>query len=97
MPYLTVIAELTAKPGRENELRELLTSVVGAVREEQGCIQYDLHVSTTDPASFVFYENWEDAAALKAHSGAAHMRAMGAKAGELLNGPARISTFTRIA
>jgi quinol monooxygenase YgiN len=95
--YLTVIAELSAKPGSEEELRSLLLSVIDDVRAEAGCIQYDLHVSTTDPASFVFYENWKDADALKSHAGAPHMKAFGARAGELLAGPARILTYTRIA
>ncbi len=96
-PHLTVVAELTAKPGREDELRNLLLSVIGPVREEEGCIQYDLHVSTTDPASFVFYENWKDLDALKSHGRSPHMKAFGAKAAELLAAPARILTYTRIA
>ena len=95
-PYLSVVAELTAKPGHEDELRSLLLSVIPTVREEEGCIQYDLHVSTADPASFVFYENWKDADALKSHGRSAHMRAFGAKAAALLSGPARILTYTRI-
>ncbi len=95
--YLTVVAEVTAKPGREDELRSLLLSVVEPVRAEEGCIQYDLHVSTKDPASFVFYENWKDADALKNHAGSAHMKAFGAKAADLLGGPARILTYTKIA
>ncbi len=40
--YLTVVAELTAKPGREDDLRSLLMSVIEPVRAEEGCIQYDL-------------------------------------------------------
>jgi quinol monooxygenase YgiN len=96
-PYLTVVAELTAKPGREEELRNLLTAIVGPVRQEEGCIQYDLHVSTKDPASFVFYENWKDADALKSHASSAHMKEFGAKAMDLLGGPARILTYTKIA
>jgi quinol monooxygenase YgiN len=96
-PYLTVVAELNAKAGQEDELRALLLSVIDAVRAEEGCIQYDLHVSTTNPAGFVFYENWKDAAALKSHAASPHMKAFGAKAAALLDGPARILTYTRIA
>jgi quinol monooxygenase YgiN len=94
---LSVVAEITAKPGREDELRSLLLSVIEAVRQEEGCMQYDLHVSTKDPASFVFYENWKDADALKNHAGSAHMKAFGAKAADLVSGPARIVTCTKIA
>lgn len=97
MPHLTVVAELAAKLGKESELQALLLSVVDAVRAEEGCVQYDLHVSTTDPASFVFYENWKDADALKSHARSAHMKEFGARAADLLAGPARILTYTRIA
>jgi len=95
--YLTVVAEITAKPGREEELRGLLTSVVPLVRAEEGCIQYDLHVSTKDPASFVFVENWKDADALKSHAGSEHMKSFGARAADLLGGAPRILTYTKIA
>jgi quinol monooxygenase YgiN len=95
-PFLTVVAEITAKPGREEELRSVLTSVVPLVRAEEGCVQYDLHVNTKDPASFLFYETWKDADALKCHAGSAHMRAFGAKAADLVSGPARILTYTKI-
>jgi quinol monooxygenase YgiN len=97
MPNLTVVAELTAKPGKESELQGLLLSVIDAFRAEEGCVQYDLHVSTADPASFVFYENWKDGDALKSHAGSAHMKEFGSKAASLLAGPARVLTYTRIA
>jgi quinol monooxygenase YgiN len=93
---LTVVAELSAKPGSEEQLKSLLLSVIPAVRAEDGCIQYDLHVSTKDPAQFVFYENWRNADALKAHAASAQMKAFGEKAKDLLAGPARILTYTHI-
>lgn len=96
-PYLSVIAEITAKPGAEEELRNLLISVVEPTRREEGCIQYDLHVSTSEPGRFFFYENWTDADALKRHSGSDHIKAMGAAVRTLVGGPSRIVTCTRIA
>ena len=95
--YVTVVAELSAKPGREEELLQLLLSIIEPVRREDGCIQYDLHISTSDPASFLFYENWKDDDALKRHLASEHMRAFFAKAAELLAGPAKVSTYSRIA
>lgn len=95
--HLTVVAELSARPGSEEDLKQLLISVVEPVRREDGCIQYDLHVSTKEPGSFVFYENWRDADALKRHAASDHMRAFGEKAKDLLGGPGRVSTYTRLA
>lgn len=96
-PYLTVVAEIVAKPGSEDELRDILISVVEPTRKEEGCIQYDLHVSTNEPGRFFFYENWTDGEALKRHAGSEHIRAMGAAARLLVDGPSRIVTCTRIA
>jgi quinol monooxygenase YgiN len=95
-PYLTVVAELNAKPGSEEALKALLLSVLDDVRREEGCIQYDLHVSTNEPGAFLFFENWKDGDALKQHAGAEHMKAMSAKAKDLVAGPSRIVTYTRI-
>jgi quinol monooxygenase YgiN len=95
--YLTVVAEISAKPGREEELKQLLLSLIEPTRGEAGCIQYDLHVSTDDPASFVFYENWKDAEALQKHLATDHIREFLAKASELFAVPPRILTYTRIA
>jgi quinol monooxygenase YgiN len=71
--------------------------MVEATRPEEGCIQYDLHVSTDQPGSFVFYENWASREALDRHAASPHLRAFGIKASELLNQPARVLTYTRIA
>lgn len=94
--YVTVVAEISAKPGSEEELKNVLLSVIDSVRKEDGCIQYDLHVSNSEPGKFLFYENWESPEALQKHSTADHMKAMGAKAMHLVGGPSKIVTYTRI-
>jgi quinol monooxygenase YgiN len=94
--YLTVVAEITAKPGSEEELRALLLSIVEPTRKEDGCIQYDLHVSTAEPGKFLFFENWEDQAALAKHAASEHLKAFGAKAAGLVGGPSKIVTYMRI-
>jgi quinol monooxygenase YgiN len=93
---LTVVAELIAKPGREADLKTELLAMVEATRPEDGCIQYDLHVSTEQPGSFVFYENWASREALDRHAASPHLQTFGAKAHDLLSQPARILTYTRI-
>jgi quinol monooxygenase YgiN len=101
MPFettlLTVVAEMAAKPGKEEELRLALLALVEPTRQEEGCVQYDLHVHTSEPGRFVFYENWTSAAALDKHSQSAHIQAFRTGAADLLSEPARILTYTRIA
>lgn len=94
---LTVVAEMTAKPGKEDELRQALVALVAPTRNEQGCVQYDLHAATDDPGRFVFYENWTSREMLDLHLASAHLKAFGELAPGLLAEPARILTYTRIA
>jgi quinol monooxygenase YgiN len=88
-----VIAVITAKPGKREEVLGHFRANVPAVRAEKGCIEYGAAVDA-DPAlsiqtkygtdAFVVVEKWESMEALKAHAAAPHMAAYGAKTKELL-------------
>ena len=88
-----VIAVITAKPGKREEVLRHFRANVPAVRAEKGCIEYGAAVDA-DPAlpiqtkygpeSFVVVEKWESMDALKAHAAPPHMAAYGAKTKELL-------------
>ncbi len=45
-----------------------------AVRAEDGCMQYDYHISCEVPDTVVLLEMWRDMDALKVHSGQPHMK-----------------------
>jgi quinol monooxygenase YgiN len=94
---LTVVAEIFAQPGKEDEVRQHLIGFVEPTRKEEGCLQYDLHVSNDDPAHFVFYETWTSEAHLDKHSQSPHIQAFRAIASGLTTGPTRIVKATRIA
>ena len=88
-----VIAVITAKPGKRDEVLRHFRANVPAVRAEKGCIEYGAAVDA-DPAlpvqtkygpeTFLVIEKWESMDALKAHAAAPHMAAYGAKTKELL-------------
>ena len=88
-----VIAVITAKPGKREEVLRHFRANVPNVRAEKGCIEYGAAVDA-DPAlpvqtkygpeTFVVVEKWESTDALKAHATAPHMAAYGAKTKELL-------------
>ena len=92
-----VVAVLTAKPGKREEVLEHFRAIVPAVRAENGCIEYGAAVDA-DPAlpvqtrygadTFVVIEKWESLDALSAHGQAPHMQAFGAKVKDLLAGRA---------
>jgi quinol monooxygenase YgiN len=94
---LTVVAELLAKPGKEDELRRELLAVVEPTRKEEGCVEYYIHVATDEPGRFIFYENWASREALDRHMATPHLARLLAIAGDLLSEPPRIVTYTRIA
>jgi quinol monooxygenase YgiN len=88
-----VLAVITAKPGKREEVLKHFRANVPAVRAEKGCIEYGaavdaeaaLPVQTRYGAdTFVVVEKWESMDALKAHATAPHMAAYGAKTKELL-------------
>ncbi|MEM8741723.1 MAG: putative quinol monooxygenase [Pseudomonadota bacterium] len=72
---LTILAQITAAPGKEDLVRAELETLVPITRGEQGCLQYDLHVDTDAPGFFVFYETWESRALWQAHMNAPHLAA----------------------
>jgi quinol monooxygenase YgiN len=88
-----VIAVITAKPGKREEILQHFRANVPAVRAEKGCIEYGAAVDA-DPAlpvqtkygpdSFVAIEKWESMDALKAHGAAPHMAAYAAKTRDLI-------------
>lgn len=96
MTPLTVVAEIVAKPGREEELRRRLLALIEPTRKEEGCLQYDLHADNDAPGRFLFYENWTSEELLERHLAAPHLEEFKAVAGELLAEPLRILRMTRI-
>ena len=66
MVVLTAIIQ--ANPGKENEVKELLTSLVSKVKQEEGVIEYKLHTAKSSPGKFFFYEKYKDQKTLDHHS-----------------------------
>jgi quinol monooxygenase YgiN len=94
---LTVIAEIVAKPGQEDRVRAALLELIDPTREEEGCVQYDLHVSDTEPGRFFFYENWTCREALDEHLQKPHLTKFIQSAEDMLSEPVRIVTCRRLA
>jgi quinol monooxygenase YgiN len=93
---LTVVAHVKAKPGKEAQVRQELLSLVAPSRKHAGCLNYDLHQATDNPAMFLFHENWTNKAALDAHLQQPHVQSVLGKLGALLAEPAQITLWDRI-
>jgi quinol monooxygenase YgiN len=94
---LTVVAELKSKPGKEEDLRRAVLALIEPTRQEDGCVQYDLHVHTSDPGRFVFYENWTSREHLDRHLATEHLKHFRALSDDLLTKLPRVETYWRVA
>ena len=90
---INVLAIITTKPGKREEVLTAFRANMPAVHAEKGCVEY---APATDadgfgsfqtkfgPDTFVVIEKWATADDLKAHSTAPHMAAYAAKTKEMI-------------
>ncbi len=93
---LTVVAHLVAKPGKAEEARAFLLSLVGPSRSEPGCVDYHLHQDEANPAEFTFYENWANRAEFEKHLEKPYLKAVSLKAPELFASDPHIRLMTMV-
>jgi len=74
---VTVVIVVTAKfkslPGMRDKVVEYASSCVEATRKEQGCVRYELFLSSEDDVTLQFIEEWTDLDALRVHLKAPHL------------------------
>ena len=65
----------TCLPGKAEEFVAVLkeSCLQATVKAEDGCLQYDYHISCEQKDTVVLIERWRDAAALAAHAAQPHM------------------------
>jgi quinol monooxygenase YgiN len=64
---VAVVADVHTKPGCEYYLLDLLDDAVEENRRNEAAILYRLHVDFVDEAHLMFYEIWQDSAAIDAY------------------------------
>ncbi len=70
---LSLVVRLDVIPERVEEFLDAITSnAASTFRDEPGCLRFDVCRSRADPHHFVFYEIYQDEAALEAHRTAPH-------------------------
>jgi quinol monooxygenase YgiN len=95
-PPLTVVATFQAQPGKETALRAALASLLAPTRKEAGCLSYDLHQSAESPGKFLFYETWQNQAAIDAHMQSPHVAVLLPKVSDLCIAFPEITIWNRI-
>jgi quinol monooxygenase YgiN len=94
--HISVIAEIKAKAGHEEEIRVILHGLVGPSRAEAGCQVYHLLEDKAHPGSFSTYEEWESVGALKKHLAGDGAKAALEEARPLLDGEMKLTVFRKL-
>ncbi|MCC3306574.1 putative quinol monooxygenase [Sneathiella sp. HT1-7] len=93
MQPVNVVAMITTKPGKRDEVLTAFKANVPAVHAEKGCIEYNAVIDMDGVGgfqaelgenSFAVIEKWESMDALMAHAASDHMKAYGAKTKDML-------------
>jgi quinol monooxygenase YgiN len=94
---LRVIAQAWARPGKEPELREALAALAAPSRADPGCLAWEAYDDPQETRRFMTVELWADQEAFAAHMATPHVKAIIARAQDLLTAPPEIRSFRRIA
>ena len=84
--HLVVVAIATAQAGQEAELKSRLEGVATASWDEPGVVSYAVHDLRDNPGSFMMVEVYASQTAFDAHLETAHVKALIADLGSLVEG-----------
>jgi quinol monooxygenase YgiN len=86
MSKISVIAKITAQPGKRADVVAGMAAMMDHVETEPGTLKYILTEDSADGDVAWMYEEYEDQAALDAHGASDAMKALGASIGPFLAG-----------
>ena len=82
MSILVIIGSAKAKPGKADDVRPILKSLLLPTLAEEGCLRYEMNESE-DGQSWVFTELWENRALWERHMESAQVARFREVAGEM--------------
>jgi len=96
MGKIAVIAKLSAKPGRRQELLKALEQVFPVVESTRTTEVYAMHADRKDQDTIWFYEIFSDQAALEKHAGSEALRAVTKATADLVVGPPQVTLLSPV-
>ena len=73
MVKITIISNITVKPGKLKFVKAKLQKLVKGTRSKEGCLQYDLHQDNENTSHFLIFEIWKSSALWQAHMDSQYM------------------------
>lgn len=92
---LTVVVSLRVLPGMEKDfVRHMTDNATASLRDEAGCLRFDVLRDTTDPHAFLLYETYADADAFhRIHLTAPHFLVWKARAADIVEPGSQMDRF----
>ena len=92
-----LVVSLKVKPDlRDKFLAAAEDDSICSVRDEPGCLRFDVLQDNADPNRFFFYEVYRDEDAFQAHGQAPHFARWRAAAAEVLAEPTSVTRCTTV-
>ena len=83
----SLVVQMTVRPGRREEfLAAIAANAEASVRDEPGCLRFDVCSVEGDDHRFLLYELYTDADAFAAHKAAPHFAQWRTAAAQVLDG-----------
>ena len=83
----SLMVQMEVRPGRRSEfLAGMAANAEASVRDEPGCLRFDVCSVASDENRFVLYELYTDAAAFEAHKASPHFAEWRTVAAEVVVG-----------
>ena len=91
----TLIVSLQVLPDkRDRFLAAIAENAAASVRDEPGCVRFDVLEDAQRPNRFYFYEIYRDATAFAAHKAAPHFAVWRQAAAECVEPGSQLNTFS---
>lgn len=94
---LSLIVSVQVKPEKRDRFLEVIAeNALRSVRDEPGCLRFDVVEDTDRPNNFLFYELYRDAEAFAEHKAAPHFADWRTGADECLVAGSQVNTFATL-
>lgn len=87
---ITIVCLIQAKKTTREQTKQELLNLQYMTRQEQGNINYDLHISVDDDCLFILHENWVNQVSLDNHMSQPYLKAFLGKQDELMERPIEV-------
>jgi quinol monooxygenase YgiN len=94
--HIRVLAKMTSRPEKADELESVLLELLKPTRKERGCLSYQLYRNNANVCEFVLVEEWENDASLAAHLDTTHIQDALMKAKPLLAKMLDVRKYTEL-